>query len=299
VTALEASPVAPVTAGVEAGAAAPALARRPPAGRGRARLRRGLAVVAPSVVAFAILLAVWYLLAGRLSPERKFLLPTPDQVLTRGIFDHQAFTETMDSMWLTTKLALSGLAVAIVLGTLLAVAMYQVKSLERAFYPYLVALQAVPILAIAPLMTVAFGYGFWSKAIVCVIIAFFPIATNTLLGLKSVDPGMRDLFTLQDAGWFTRLRKLALPSAMPAVFAGLRISAGLAVIGAIVGEQFFQKGDPGLGQRLVQYRVRLQYPQLYSCLIWSSLLGIAVFLVFGRLSNLALRSWHESARTDD
>jgi NitT/TauT family transport system permease protein len=133
---------------------------------------------------------------------------------------------------------------------------------------------------------------------VCVIIAFFPIATNTLLGLKSVDPGMRDLFTLQDAGWFTRLRKLALPSAMPAVFAGLRISAGLAVIGAIVGEQFFQKGDPGLGQRLVQYRVRLQYPQLYSCLIWSSLLGIAVFLIFGWLSNLALRSWHESARTD-
>jgi NitT/TauT family transport system permease protein len=147
-------------------------------------------------------------------------------------------------------------------------------------------------------MTVAFGYGFWSKATVCVIIAFFPIATNTLLGLKSVDPGMGDLFTLRNANWFTRLRKLALPSAMPAVFSGFRISAGLSVIGAIVGEQFFQKGDPGLGLRLVQYRVRLQYPQLYSCLIWSSLLGIAVFLVFGWLSHLALQSWHESARTD-
>jgi NitT/TauT family transport system permease protein len=82
---------------------------------------------------------------------------------------------------------------------------------------------------------------------------------------------------------------------MPALFTGFRISAGLAVIGAIVGELFFQQGEPGLGLRLVQYRQRLMYEQLYSCLIWSSLLGIAVFLFFGWLGNRVVRSWHESA----
>ena len=121
-------------------------------------------------------------------------------MLVDGLLDGHAFGEMMLSLWLTTQLTLAGLAIAIVLGVVLAVVMDQVRQLERAFYPYLVALQAVPILAIAPLLTVAFGYGFWSKAIVCVIIAFFPIATNTLLGLKSVEPGLRDVFRLHGAG---------------------------------------------------------------------------------------------------
>ena len=88
-----------------------------------------------------------------------------------------------------------------------------------------------------------------------------------------------------------------MPSALPSILAGFRISAGLAVIGAIVGEQFFQKGRPGLGLRLIQYRVRIQYPELYACLIWASLLGIFVFSSFGWLSKRLLRSWHASAQT--
>jgi NitT/TauT family transport system permease protein len=262
------------------------------------RTRRVVARVVPPLIAFWVLIGVWYYLAARLSPNRKFLLPTPWAVVTKGLFNWQAFKEIMGSLWLTTQLALVGLLVAIALGLAIAVLMYQFRTLERACYPYLVALQAVPILAISPLMTVAFGYGFWSKAIVCVIIAFFPIPTNTLLGMKSVDPGMRDLFTLQRAGWFTRLRKLALPNAMPAVFTGFRIAAGLSVIGAIVGELFFQQGKPGLGLRLAEYRVNLEYEKLYTTLLWSSLLGIAVFLFFGWLANRVLRSWHESARVE-
>jgi len=261
-------------------------------------LRRIMARVLPPLIAFGVLIGIWYFLAYRLSPNRKFLLPTPDAVVTKGFFDARAFREIMSSMLLTTELALVGLVIAIVLGLTMAVLMYQFRTLERAGYPYLVALQAIPILAITPLMTVAFGYGFWAKAIVCVIIAFFPIPTNALLGMKSVDPGMRDLFTLQHAGWFTRLRKLAFPNALPALFTGFRISAGLSVIGAIVGELFFQQGKPGLGLRLVQYRVKIEYEKLYTCLIWSSLLGIAVFLFFGWLSNRLLRSWHESARAE-
>jgi len=265
---------------------------------GPSRARRLRARLLPPVLAFAALIAVWYFFAWRLHPNRKFLLPTPDAVITKGLWNAQAFREMMGSLLLTTEVALVGLVIAIVLGLGLAVAMYQFRPLERAAYPYLVALQAIPILAIVPLMTVAFGYGFNSKVVVCVIIAFFPIPTNALLGMRSVDTGMGDLFTLQRANWYTRLRKLSFPNSLPALFAGLRISAGLSVVGAIVGELFFQQGRPGLGLRLTQYRQTLEYPQLFMCLIWASLLGIAVYLFFGWLGNRALRNWHESARVE-
>jgi NitT/TauT family transport system permease protein len=143
-------------------------------------------------------------------------------------------------------------------------------------------------------MTVAFGYGFGSKSIVCVIISFFPIPTNLLLGMKSVDPGMHDLFTLHGASWYVRIRKLALPAAIPHLFTAFRISAGLSVIGAIVGEQFFQQGRPGLGQRLIEYRVLLEYERLYATLLVSSLLGISVYLSFTFIGNRLTRNWYGS-----
>lgn len=276
--------------------AEPQAPRTPAVGRAprRGHVRQIAGKVVPPLVTFGVLLGVWYYAALRLPEQRRFLLPTPDKVLRGGILDGEAFAEIMASMWLTTKLALTGLGVAIILGMSLGIAMYRSRILERAAFPYLVALQAIPILAITPLMTVAFGFGFLSKAIVCVIIAFFPIPTNLLLGMKSVDPGQLDLFRLHGASWGTRLRKLALPNSLPALFTGFRISAGLSVIGAIVGELFFQQGEPGLGLRLVEYRQRLMYEELYSALIWSSLLGISVFLFFGWLGNRVVGSWHGS-----
>lgn len=248
----------------------------------------------PAAAGFALLVGVWYLLTLRLAPGRRFLLPWPHDVVSGGFLDGEAFGEIMASLWLTTELALFGLFVSIVSGMAVGVAMFRFRWYERMTFPYLVALQAVPILAVAPLLQIAFGYGFFAKSVVCIIISFFPIPTNLLLGMKSVDAGMVDLFTLHGAGWITKLHKLALPSALPALFTAFRISAGLSVIGAIVGEQFFQRGDPGLGQRLTQYRTLLEYERLYACLVWSSLLGIAVFVGFGRLSNRVLRDWHES-----
>jgi NitT/TauT family transport system permease protein len=286
--------VADVAPEVGAEAEAPAPAGAPAAARRRPKRRIG-ATVLPPLVVLAALIGLWYFLGYRLPEERRFLLPYPHQVVREGVLDGEAFSEIMASMWLTTRLALTGLVLAIALGMLLGIAMHRSNLVERAAYPYLVALQAIPILAITPLMIIAFGSGAVSKTVVCVIIAFFPIPTNLLLGMKSVDRGMLDLFRLHGTSWSTRLRRLSLPAAMPALFTGFRISAGLAVIGAIVGELFFQQGEPGLGLRLVQYRQRLMYEQLYSCLIWSSLLGIAVFLFFGWLGNRVVRSWHESA----
>jgi NitT/TauT family transport system permease protein len=260
------------------------------------RLRSKVGLITPVLVAFILLVGVWELVSTRLmSPQRRFLLPTPTQVLSEGLLNGTTMHQIADGLWLTTRLALFGLALAIVLGIAVGTFMFRFRWAERATYPYLVAIQAVPVLAIAPLMTVLFGYSFWAKSIIVVIIAFFPIPTTLLLGMKSVDTGLLDLFHLNGASWWTRYRRLCIPNALPHLFTGLRISAGLSVIGAIVGELFFQQGSPGLGQLIYAYETDLQYPQLYTAIIISSLLGITIFTLFGWVGHRAIRSWHESA----
>jgi NitT/TauT family transport system permease protein len=174
--------------------------------------------------------------------------------------------------------------------------MSQARWVERSLFPYLVVLQATPILALVPLFGFWFGYGFGTRVLVCVLISLFPIAANTLFGLRSVDEAYHDLFTLQGAGRLTRLYKLQLPAALPSIFTGLRISAGLSVIGAIVGDFFFRQGEPGIGVLIDQYRSRLQSEQLLAAVILSSLFGLAVFWLFGALARRVVGGWHESAR---
>jgi len=155
------------------------------------------------------------------------------------------------------------------------------------------------VLAIVPIILVVFDAGMQARLFVCFMISFFPIVTNTLFGLQSADAGQHDLFTLRNTSRWTRLWKLQLPSALPAVFTGFRISAGLSVIGAVVGEQFFRKGDkPGIGIVMEQYRTRSIYPQMYGGLILASLLGIALFFAFGWLSRKAVGHWYEASGND-
>jgi NitT/TauT family transport system permease protein len=202
----------------------------------------------------------------------------------------------LEGMWSSTKVAFWGLLIAILLGFLLAIVMSQAKVVERAIFPYAVVLQAIPILAIVPLIGFWFGYGFASRVLVCVIIALFPIVVNTLFGLLSADQGMHDLFTLHKANRLTRLRRLMFPAALPAVFAGLRISAGLSVIGAIVGDFFFGQGEVGIGQLLKRYANRLEGEQLFASVILSSALGVSVFLFFGWLSGRLIGKWAGESR---
>jgi NitT/TauT family transport system permease protein len=132
-----------------------------------------------------------------------------------------------------------------------------------------------------------------------VIISIFPIVSNTLFGLLSAERSQHDLFTLHDASRRTRLLKLQLPAALPAIFTGYRIAAGLSVIGAVVGELFFRRGSKGIGILMDQYRSRNQYPLTYGALVLSSLLGIAVFVFFGWLGHAIVGRWHESTRKSD
>ncbi len=263
----------------------------------RSRVASLASVVVPPVAVGLAILGVWYFITyAVLEPRRRFLLRPPHEVWKVGFADGDNLADLLEGMWSSSKVAFWGLLIAISLGFLLAIVMSQAKVVERAIFPYAVVLQAIPILAIVPLIGFWFGYGFQSRVLVCVIIALFPIVVNTLFGLLSADQGMHDLFTLHGASRVTRLRRLMFPAALPAVFAGLRISAGLSVIGAIVGDFFFGQGDVGIGQLLKRYANRLEGEQLFAAVIMSSALGVGVFLFFGWLSGRIVGKWAGESR---
>jgi NitT/TauT family transport system permease protein len=266
-----------------------------PPPRRRSRTSRVARVVLPPVLLGIALIGFWYFVSYvMLSERRRFLLRPPHQVVEKGFLDRDNFNEILDGLWSSMRVALVGLAIAIVLGVALAVIMSQAKFAERAIFPYMVTLQAIPILAIVPLISFWWGTGQTSRIVVCVIISLFPIIVNTLFGLQSADRGLHDLFTLHHSSRVVRLRKLMFPAALPAMFAGLRISAGLSVIGAVVGDFFFGKGDVGIGQLLKKYATQLDGEQLIAAVIMTSALGVAVFLTFGWIQNLAIGKWHDS-----
>jgi NitT/TauT family transport system permease protein len=229
-----------------------------------------------------------------LEEHRRFLMPGADAIWRGGFGDPLIRAELLRAALVTAHIALAGLAISIPIGVALGVAMFRWRVAERAMFPYLVALQSIPILAIIPLLQALLGFGFLPKALIVALFTFFAIPTTLLLGLKSLDSAILDLFRLHQAGWRVMLFKAGLPSAMPALFAGLRISAGLAVIGAIVSELFFISGDGGLGQLLVNAKIDFQYEKMYAGLIVSAAMSIAVYLVFGWLGRALFAKWHSS-----
>ena len=252
--------------------------------------------VLPPLVLGAFVIVGWYGISyGLLDERRRFLLKPPHEVLAQGFLDWPTFSEMLSGLWSSTQVAMMGLSISIAIGFLFATIMSQAKTIERAVFPFMVTLQAIPILAIVPLISFWWGTGQRSRIIVCVIISLFPIIVNTLFGLQSAERGMHDLFTLHHADRLTRLKKLMFPAALPAIFAGLRISAGLSVIGAIVGDFFFGRGDIGIGQLLRRYANQLMGEELLAAVILSSALGVTVFMTFGWLQNIAIGKWHETS----
>lgn len=245
----------------------------------------------PPLLVLAAVIGLWYAISASLG-ARSFILPTPDRILevyltesTRG--------EILAGMGITMQTMLAGLFAASVIGIVWAIAMTQAKWIERSTYPYAVILQSIPILAITPIIAFWAPDGFTARTIVCVLIALFPMVSNTYFGLQSVDRSHRELFRLQKATRWIVLTKLQLPAAQPAIFAGLRISAGLAVVGAVVGDFFFQQGVIGIGALMRKYQARLQMEELFASVILASLFGVAVFLIFGLIARLAVGKWYD------
>jgi NitT/TauT family transport system permease protein len=256
-----------------------------------------LQIALPPILFGGLVLGFWYFVSyGLLEDRRRFLLRPPHQVIEKGFLDWSTFSEILSALWSSTRVAIIGLTLAILIGMALAIIMSQAKTAERAIFPYMVTLQAIPILAIVPLISLWFGFGQTARVVVCVIIALFPIIVNTLFGLQSAEKGAHDLFTLHHASRLTRLRKLMFPSALPAIFAGLRISAGLSVIGAVVGDFLFGRGATGIGQRIQLYANNLQGEKLLAAVMMTAALGVTVFWTFGWLQTRVIGKWHDSSR---
>ena len=259
-------------------------------------LKRHAAQLIPPILVFVVFLGAWYIGSYVLLDEkRRFLLPPPHGVVREGFLDGHNLRELLEGLRNTASVALTGLFFSITIGMLFAILMSQSKWIERSFYPYAVALQTIPTLALVPVVGFWFGFDFTSRIMVATIIAIFPIITNTLFGLISVSADHHDLFDLSKPTRLSRLWHLELPSALPSIFTGLRISAGLCVIGAIVADFFFRRGDRGLGRLLDIYRQTLESEKLFAAIFWAAALGLAVFFTVGFAANRALSTWHESA----
>ena len=259
----------------------------------RRRLFSAGAAAWPLLAAVLGIVAVWYGVTYLvLTPERRFLLPPLHEVLGNTLGNPNVMNPMFDALWQTVGVALCGLAIAVVLGIGYAVVMAQAGWAEKILYPYAVILQTIPILALTPLIGIWMGYGFSARIVVCVIIALFPMIANTLFGLQSAGPAAHDLFTLNRATRVQRLLKLQFPAALPSIFTGLRNAAGLSVIGAIVGDFFFQQGSPGIGGLLRTYTLRLNMDALFMAIILTALFGVAMFSVFATLDRAVIGRWY-------
>ncbi|MEP6630382.1 MAG: ABC transporter permease subunit [Lapillicoccus sp.] len=287
-TASPAAAPTPVDTSPTPGAAAPTTGLR----RGRPRWVR---TFWPPLLVLVALVGLWYAAAYYYDQVQQlgYLVPYPHLVLQALFVDANSRATILTALMNSAMVALTGLVIAVVLGVGWAVLMSQAKWVERSLFPYAVILQCVPVLALVPLIGMLFGFDFSARVIVTVMIALFPMVANTLFGLQSADRAQRELFQLQGASRFTRLVKLQFPAALPSIFLGLRNSAGLSVIGAIVGDQFFQRGTPGIGVAIQIYASRLSGPELYAAILTAALFGVGVFLLFGLLTRLAVGRWYD------
>ena len=223
-----------------------------------------------------------------------YILPGPLKVAETLVADAGLL---WDDLRQTMSITLLALVVAVVGGVGLAVLFTQSRLIEQSLSPYAVILQVTPVIAIAPLIRIYVDSPTIQLLLCAWIVAFFPILSNTTLGLNSVDHNLRDLFRIYGASRWQRLRYLQLPAALPYFMGGLRIAGGLALIGAVVAEFVIGVGGTGngLAARILESGYRLNIPRLYAALIVIALAGVAIYLVTGWLSHMTLRKWHESA----
>jgi NitT/TauT family transport system permease protein len=256
--------------------------------------RRRMTWWQPAVV-FVLLIGLWYLVALYYDKvlQLSFVIPYPHLVLKEFYGDPYFTPQLWNDLLNTAEVAVVGLVFAIIVGIGWATLMSLAKWVERSLFPYAVVLQCVPILALVPLIATLFGYGFNSRVLVAAMLALFPMVSNTLFGLLAADRAQLELFKLQKASTLTTLIKLRFPAAMPSIFLGLRNAAGLSVIGAIVGDQFFQRGTPGLGALIQITTSRTNGVGTFATIIIASLFGILVFLFFGWLARRAVGKWYD------
>jgi len=250
-----------------------------------------VSILAPALVGVALVL--FWEIACRAWNVPVFLLPKPSDIAIKLASD---WPTLLGALGITLRVALQAFAASIVLGTLIAFLFVQSRIIEKSLFPYAVLLQVTPIVAIAPLIVIFIKNTQAALTVCATVIAIFPIISNTTIGLRSVDPGLVNLFRMNRAGRLATLVRLRIPSALPYFFGGLRISSGLALIGAVVGEFVAGTGgrSSGLAYEILQSGFQLDIPRMFAALFLITLAGIGLFVVMVVLSRLALGHWHES-----
>ncbi|MFN3216177.1 MAG: ABC transporter permease [Acidimicrobiales bacterium] len=260
------------------------------------RIRSVATGVIPPLLVLVVLVGIWSIAVRVLDPQ-PYIFPPPSRVL-------DAMQTEQDRLWIgfknTLYASVVGFLAATVVGVAAALFLSLNRTVERAFFPWAVLLQTVPAVAVAPLFVLWFGPGRQSVTLVAFTVTLFPILANTLAGLRAADAALVDLIRLRGRrpnSWFT-FTKVRIPSSLPYLFTGLRISAGLAVIGAIVGEVVVGRGgdEAGLGYWVTFGITQLKTDFVFAAIVVSSALGITFFLIIAGTANRVLRHWHESAR---
>jgi NitT/TauT family transport system permease protein len=250
-----------------------------------------LRVLAPVIVGIVLLLGWQALVTWNQTPA--YIVPSPVLVLRTLAQDWALLS---DSLLFTLEVTFSALAAAVVLGVALSVLFVQSRLIESSLLPYAVILQVTPLVAIAPLIIIWVDDSRTALVICATVASIFPVITNTTIGLRSVEPGLLDLFRMHGASRLQTLLRLRAPSAAPYFFAGLRVAAALALIGAVVAEFVAGTGGTrsGLAYQILQSGLQLNIPRLFAALLLITLAGIGLFSAVTVASRLALRRWHES-----
>ena len=250
--------------------------------------------VAPPLLTGLVLLAAWEA-ACRVFAVPEFLFPAPSAIARVFLSDSPGLIRALG---FTLEVTLLSFACAVVLGTLIAFVFVQSRAIERSLFPYAVMLQVTPVVAIAPLIIILVKNTEAALVVCATLVALFPVISNTTLGLRSVDPGLANLFALNKASPLKTLWRLRIPSALPLFFAGLRISSGLALIGAVVAEFVAGTGgrSAGLAYEILQSGFQLDVPRMFAALFLITAAGVALFLAMAGLTTLALGAWHDSER---
>lgn len=247
--------------------------------------------LAPLLVAVGTLLG-WEALV-RINQIPEFILPAPS-LIARTLWTD--LPSLLPSLWFTVRITVGALLLAVLGGVCMASVFALSRRIEHALFPLAIVLQVTPIIAIAPLILIYVESTTWALLICAFIVAFFPILANTVIGLRSADANLRDLFTLYGATPWQRLRLLLVPSALPYFLAGLRIAGGLALIGAVVAE--FAAGaagrETGLASRILEASFRVQIPKMFAALVLVALVGIGIYMLFDVLARRLLGRWHDS-----
>jgi NitT/TauT family transport system permease protein len=242
----------------------------------------------PALLAAFVLVWHFYVVIFNVS---KFIVPPPLAVW-ESLVDLLTTASTLRHTWITLYETLAGFAVACLVGVGLGTVLGKTPWLERAINPFIVATQVVPKVALVPLFILWFGFGPESKIVVAAVLAFFPILTNTVLGVKSVDAGHRDVMTVLNAGRWHTFISLELPSSLPAVLAGMEVGIVLAIIGAVVGE--YLGGSTGLGHLAVASMNDYKVGMLFAVIFLLTAIGFVLYLFIGLLRRLVI-PWHESS----